>query len=90
MEILTGVQHHTITKAIYDVVIDMFEGNVELKEIKKDRLKQHINMFKFIHSERLNFVLQRFVAIVNDIRTTNFPITSNDLNEKLPSSLSRE
>ncbi|XP_076929464.1 uncharacterized protein LOC143593864 [Bidens hawaiensis] len=89
-EILTSVQHHTTSKAMYDAIIDTFEGDAELKEIKKDMLKQQIDRFKFKSGERLNSVLQRFVAIVNEIRATDLQISDNDLNKKLLSSLSRE
>lgn len=41
-EILTSVRHHTSAKSMYDAVIDMFEGNVEQREIKKDMLKHYL------------------------------------------------
>lgn len=42
-KILTSVQHLTSTKEVYDSAIGKFEGNFELKEIKKDILKKHID-----------------------------------------------
>ncbi|XP_076937317.1 uncharacterized protein LOC143604845 [Bidens hawaiensis] len=86
-EILTSVNHHTNAKAMYDVVAEMFEGNVELRDIKKDRLKQHLDRFKFKDSERLKSVLQRFMAIVNEIRTIDLQISNFGLNKKLLTSL---
>ncbi|XP_076954564.1 uncharacterized protein LOC143629085 [Bidens hawaiensis] len=68
----------------------MFEGNVELRDIKKDRLKQQLDIFKFKEGERLKSVLQRFMAIVNEIRTTYVQITDFDLNKKFLTSLSGE
>lgn len=40
---------------MYDVVLDMFEGNVELNKIKDDRLKQKLDRFKFKLGNGLNF-----------------------------------
>ncbi|XP_076931010.1 uncharacterized protein LOC143596015 [Bidens hawaiensis] len=89
-EILTSVNHHKTAKEMYDAVIDMFEGNTELRDIKKDRLKQQLDRFKFKEGERLKSVLQRFMSIVNEIRTTDLQICDFELNKKLLSSLSGE
>ncbi|XP_076904456.1 uncharacterized protein LOC143559912 [Bidens hawaiensis] len=89
-EILTSVNHHTNAKDMYDAVVEMFEGNIELRDIKKDRLKQQLDRFKFKDEERLKYVLQRFMAIVNEIRTTDLQISYFDLNKKLLTSLSGE
>ncbi|XP_076915071.1 uncharacterized protein LOC143574303 [Bidens hawaiensis] len=89
-EILISVNHHTTVKAMYYVVVEMFEGNTELKYIKKDRLKQQLDKFKFKEGVMLKSVLQRFLAIVNEIRTNDLAITKFDLNKKLFSSLSAE
>lgn len=75
---------------MYDAVVEMFEGNVELRDIKKDRLKQQLDRFKFKEGERLKLVLQRFMATVNEIKTTNLQISDFDLNKKLLNYLSRE
>ncbi|XP_076941573.1 uncharacterized protein LOC143611196 [Bidens hawaiensis] len=88
-EILTSVANHTTAKAMFDAIVEMFEGSTKLKDIK-DRPKQQLDRFKFKEGERLNSVLHRFVAIVNEIRTTNLAITNFDLNNKLLSSLSGE
>ncbi|XP_076930123.1 uncharacterized protein LOC143594771 [Bidens hawaiensis] len=90
LEILTSVNHHKTAKEMYDAVIDMFEGNTELRDIKKDRLKQQLDRFKFKEGERLKSVLQRFMTIVNKIRTTDLQISNFELNKKMLSSLFRE
>jgi len=41
--ILTSVNHHKTVKEMYDAVIEMFEGNFDLRYIKKDRLKQQLD-----------------------------------------------
>ncbi|XP_076949135.1 uncharacterized protein LOC143621664 [Bidens hawaiensis] len=87
-EILTTVNHQKNAKDMYDAVIEMFEGNTELRDIKKDRLKQQLDRFKFKEGESLKLVLQRFMTIVNEIRTTNLQISDFELNKKLLSSLS--
>ncbi|XP_076952098.1 uncharacterized protein LOC143625722 [Bidens hawaiensis] len=56
-EILKTVNHHRTAKEMYEAVVDMFEGNIELKNIKKDRLKQQLDRFKFKDGERLKSVL---------------------------------
>ncbi|XP_076908892.1 uncharacterized protein LOC143565947 [Bidens hawaiensis] len=89
-EILTSVNHHTNAKAMYDAVVEMFKGNVELRDIKKDILKQQLDCFKFKEGERLKFVLQWFIAIVNEIRTTDLQISNFELNKKLLSSMTGE
>lgn len=66
----------------------MFKSNPELKKIKKERLKQQLDRFKYKDGERLKSVLERFLAIVNEIRTTDYVET--DLNTKLLSSPSKE
>ncbi|XP_076922321.1 uncharacterized protein LOC143584052 [Bidens hawaiensis] len=89
-EILTSVNHYTKAKDMYNAFVEMFEGNVELRDIKKDRLKQQHDRFKFKEGERLKSVLQRFMTIVNEIRTTDMQISDFELNKKLLSSLSGE
>ncbi|XP_076935971.1 uncharacterized protein LOC143602878 [Bidens hawaiensis] len=89
-EILTKVAHHATTKAMYDAILEMFEGNSELKKIKNERLKQQLDRFKYKDGERLKSVLERYLAIVNEIRTTDYVVTDLDLTIKLLSSLSKE
>ncbi|XP_076897574.1 uncharacterized protein LOC143550908 [Bidens hawaiensis] len=89
-EILTSVVHHTTTEAMFDVIVEMFEGNTELKDFKKDILVQQLDRFKFKERESLKSVLHRFVAIVNEIRTTDLAITDFDLNKMLLSYFSGE
>ncbi|XP_076946905.1 uncharacterized protein LOC143618679 [Bidens hawaiensis] len=89
-EILTTINHHKTSKDMYDAVIDMFKSNTEPRDIKKDRLKQQLDRFKFKDGERLKSVLQRFTVIVNDIRTADQQISNFELNKKLMSSLSGE
>ncbi|XP_076931020.1 uncharacterized protein LOC143596024 [Bidens hawaiensis] len=89
-EILTKVAHHQTAKAMYDSILEMFEGNTELKNIKKERLKQQLDRFKYKDRERQKSVLERFLAIVNEIRTTDYVVSDYDLNTKLLSSLSKE
>ncbi|XP_076905313.1 uncharacterized protein LOC143561036 [Bidens hawaiensis] len=89
-EILTRVNYHTNAKYLYDAVVEMFEGNVELRDIKKGRLKQQLNIFKFKEGDRLKSVLQRLMTIINEIRTIDMQISDFELNKKLLSSLSGE
>ncbi|XP_076949764.1 uncharacterized protein LOC143622531 [Bidens hawaiensis] len=89
-EILTSVNNQNTAKKMCDAVIDMFEGNTKLRDIKKDRLKQQLDRFKFKEGERLKSVLQRFMTIFNEIRTTDLQISDFELNKKLLSSLSDE
>ncbi|XP_076939407.1 uncharacterized protein LOC143608103 [Bidens hawaiensis] len=89
-EILTKVAHHTTAKAMYEAILEMFEGNSELKKIKKARLKQQLERFKYKEGERLKSILERYLAIVNELRTTNYVMTDSDLNSKLLSLLPKE
>ncbi|XP_076898266.1 uncharacterized protein LOC143551801 [Bidens hawaiensis] len=89
-ENLTKVVHHTTAKAMYDAILEMFEGNSELKKIKIERLKQQLDRFKYKYGERLKLVLERFLTIMNEIRITNYVVTDADLNTKLLSSMSKE
>ncbi|XP_076941100.1 uncharacterized protein LOC143610525 [Bidens hawaiensis] len=89
-EILTKVAHHTTAKKMYDAILEMFEGNTELKNIKKQRLKQQLERFKYKDGERLKSILERFLAIVNDLRTTDYVMTDFDLNTKLLNSMPKE
>ncbi|XP_076916927.1 uncharacterized protein LOC143576790 [Bidens hawaiensis] len=86
LEILTKLAHHTTAKAMYDALLEMFEGNTELKNIKKERLKQQLDQLKYKDGERLKSILERFLTIVNEIRTTDYVVTDSNLNTMLLSS----
>lgn len=75
---------------MYDAILEMFEGNVELKNIKKQRLKQQLERLKFKDGERLKSILERSLAIVNDLRTTCYVMTDFHLNTKLLNSIPKE
>ncbi|XP_076937981.1 uncharacterized protein LOC143605920 [Bidens hawaiensis] len=79
-EILTSIAHHTTAKAMQHRV----------EEHEKDRLKSDLDRFKFREGEKLRSILQRFVTIANEIKTTDLAITDYDLTKKLLSSLSGE
>ena len=89
-DILTKVAHHQTAKQMYDAILEMYEGNEELKEIKKARLKQQLERFNYKSGERLKSILERFFSIVNEIRTTNLVVTDLELNNKLLSSMPKE
>ena len=89
-DILTKVAHHQTAKQMYDAILEMYEGNEELKEIKKARLKQQLERFNYKSGERLKSILERFFSIVNEIRTTNLAVTDLELNNKLLSSMPKE
>ncbi|XP_076905895.1 uncharacterized protein LOC143561802 [Bidens hawaiensis] len=89
-DILTKVAHHTTANAMYDAILEMFDGNTELKNIKKQTIKQQLERFKCKDGEKLKSLLERFLAIVHDLRTTDYVMTDSDLNTKLLSSLPKE
>ncbi|XP_076935041.1 uncharacterized protein LOC143601539 [Bidens hawaiensis] len=74
-------------KAFWEALIEVYEGNEDMKESRKDMINQQLNMFMF--KEKPWKIIQRFITLFNDMRTANIRLTNAEINKKLLNALPR-
>ena len=83
MEVLMCVKDYKTAKSLWDHLEIMFAGNNEIKKMKKDTLKYQFETFKHSQGETVTQQIQRFVQLVNELKTYEIKIDTYDLNKKL-------
>mgnify|MGYP001554119727 CR=1 FL=1 len=63
-DIAQGFREYTSAKALWEALIEVYEGNEDMKESRQDMLRQKFNMFNYIPGETLEAQLQRFTAVI--------------------------
>ena len=52
-DIAQGFREYTSAKALWEALIEVYEGNEDMKESRQDMLRQKFNMFNYIPGETL-------------------------------------
>ena len=52
-EIAQGFREYTSAKALWEALIEVYEGNEDMRESRQDMLRQKFNMFNYILGESL-------------------------------------
>ncbi|XP_076951340.1 uncharacterized protein LOC143624647 [Bidens hawaiensis] len=86
-EIALGFRELTSTKALWEALIEIFEGNKDMRRSRQDLLRQQFNMFNHVLGESLEKQLHRFISLIMEIRSANINLTSAEINNKLVNSL---
>ena len=60
-EVAAGYKQYTTAKSLWDALVDSYEGNEEMKEVRKDTLRHKFNMFHHVLNESLDLILQRLI-----------------------------
>lgn len=86
-EIAQGFLELTSAKALWLALIEVYEGNKDMKRSRQDLLRQKFNMFNHVLGESLEVQLQRFVKLITEMRSANIYQTLIETNNKLINSL---
>ncbi|XP_076897863.1 uncharacterized protein LOC143551282 [Bidens hawaiensis] len=86
-EIAQGFRKLQSAKALWEALIEVYEGNEDMKRSRQDLLRQKFNMFNHVLGESLESQLQRFVTLVTEMRSTNIHLTLIETKNKLINSL---
>ncbi|XP_076915646.1 uncharacterized protein LOC143575072 [Bidens hawaiensis] len=87
VEIAQGFRELQSAKDLWQALIEVYEGNEDMKHSRQDLLRQKFNMFNHVLGESLESQLQRFVTPVTEMRLTNIHLTLIETNNKLINSL---
>ena len=79
----------TDAKTLWNALIDMYEGNTEMKESRKEMLNNKFNTFNYIVGESLDDQIQRFVTLITEMKSNKIENTNGVINKKLLNSLPR-
>ena len=88
-EIAQGYREYTSAKALWEALIEVYEGNEDMKESRQDMLRQRYNLFNYIPGETLEAQLQRFTDLTNDMNISGIYLTKSEINKKLLNALPR-
>ncbi|XP_076907114.1 uncharacterized protein LOC143563467 [Bidens hawaiensis] len=86
-EIALGFRELDSAKALWEALIEVFEGNQDMRRSRQDLLRQHFNMFNYVLGESLEKLLHRFISLVTEMRSANINLMSTEINSKLVNSL---
>ncbi|XP_076954452.1 uncharacterized protein LOC143628885 [Bidens hawaiensis] len=86
-EIALGFRELQSAKALWEALIEVYEGNEYMRRSRQDLLRQKFNMFNHVLGESLETQLHRFISLVTEMRSANINLTSTEINNKLANSL---
>ena len=82
-EVAVGYKQYTTAKSLWDALVDSYEGNEEMKEVRKDKLRHKFNMFHHVLNESLENQIQRFVHLITERRSAGMDLSQYEVNKKL-------
>ena len=88
-EVATGYKQYTTAKSLWDALVESYEGNDEMKEVRKDTLRHKFNMFHHVLNESLENQIQRFVHLTTEMKSAGLDLNQYEVNKKLLYSLPR-
>ncbi|XP_052624756.1 uncharacterized protein LOC128132283 [Lactuca sativa] len=88
-DITQGFREYTSVKDLWEALIEVYEGNEDMKESRQDMLRQKFNMFSHIPGETLEAQLQRFTTVTTDMKISGIFLTKSEINKKLLNILPR-
>ena len=65
--IAQSFREYTSAKALWEALIEVYEGNEDMKESRQDMLRQKFNMFNYVPGETLEAQLQRFTTLTTEM-----------------------
>ncbi|XP_076943749.1 uncharacterized protein LOC143614109 [Bidens hawaiensis] len=86
-DIALGFRELQSAKALWKALIEVYEGNEDMRRSCQDLLRQKFNMFNHILGESLETQLHRFIALVTEMRSASINLTAAETNNKLVNSL---
>ena len=88
--IAQGFRAYTVAKELWNALIEVYEGNEDMKQSRQDLLRQRFNLFNHVIPETLEMQLQRFNALTTEMHSAGVSVTKAEINKKLLNSLPKE
>ncbi|KAK9071824.1 hypothetical protein SSX86_008253 [Deinandra increscens subsp. villosa] len=85
--ILSGFKGYKTTFDLWNALSEMYEGTSEVKENKKDALKQKYENFTFKSGETMTNQYLRFVSLLDELQKVDVKLDQVDVNRKFLRSL---
>ncbi|KAI3814244.1 hypothetical protein L1987_18994 [Smallanthus sonchifolius] len=86
-EIAQGFKEYKTAKSLWDALVERFEGNLDMRESRKDMLRYKFNMFKYVKGESLESQIIRFTHLMTEMSGAGIEMTKGEINKKLLNSL---
>ena len=88
--IAQGFRAYTVAKELWAALIEVYEGNEDMKQSRQYLLRQKFNLFNHIIGESLEMQLQRFIALTTEMHSADVSVTKAEINKKLLNSLPKD
>ncbi|KAJ0491860.1 putative transcription factor interactor and regulator CCHC(Zn) family [Helianthus annuus] len=86
-DIAIGFRTCKSAKELWEALIDVYEGNEDMKESRRNLLSQNFNNFNHIYGETVDNQIQRFVKLVTQMQMEEMPTTNASTNRQLLNAL---
>ncbi|XP_076959098.1 uncharacterized protein LOC143635087 [Bidens hawaiensis] len=86
-EIALGFRELQYAKTLWEALIEVYEGNEDMRRSRQDLLRQKFNMFNHVLGESLETQLHRFITFVTEIRSININLTAVETKNNMVNSL---
>ena len=86
-KIAQGFREYKSAKALWEALIEVYEGNEDMKQSHQNSLRQKFSMFNHILGETLEAQLQRFIMLTTEISLAGVFVSRSEVNKKLLNSL---
>ena len=86
-DIAQGFREYTSAKALWEALIEVYEGNEDMRESRQDMLRQRFNMFNYVPRETLKAQIQRFTSLNTEMTVAGIFYTKSEINKKLLNAL---
>jgi hypothetical protein len=87
--IAAGFRQYDNAKSLWEALLEVYDGNEDMKESRQDSLRQKFNMFNHILGESLESQTQRFTSLVTQMTASGIVLSNSEINKKLLNSLPR-
>ncbi|KAJ0902997.1 putative RNA-directed DNA polymerase [Helianthus annuus] len=74
-------------KELWDSLVEVYEGNEDMKESRRNLLQQNFNNFNHIYGETVDNQIQRFVKLVTQMQMEEIHTTNASTNRQLLNAL---
>jgi len=89
LEVSIGVRDTTTAKELWEALENLYEGNEEMKESRREMLSQKFDAFNHVPGETLESQIQRFVALVSEMKFNDMVVDNSVMNKMLVNILPR-
>ena len=77
-QIAQGFSEYTSANALWEALIEVYEGNEYMKESRQDMLRQKFNMFNYVLREILADQLQRFTTLTTKMSSAGIFVSKSE------------